>query len=186
MAKGKSNWTIHFHENGFFYFYNSVSQSSKWYWPKCKNKREKQVILEEKWHEKRAILTAFESFVRKWVKKVLLMEAKFNLEFSYLLKQKQYIHLPSSATYDSMLAAFTKRRNGEKLGRQSEQNFVARYRLVESNGVEKIYKGNQEVVKQEEDADAIDHTQDKHKSVALSVSLVYKTPNGPDTGQIYT
>ncbi|KAI1722104.1 integrase core domain-containing protein [Ditylenchus destructor] len=78
------------------------------------------------------------------------MEAKFNLEFSYLLKQKQYIHLPSSATYDSMLAAFTKRRNGEKLDRQSEQNFVARYRLVESNGVEKIYKGNQEVVKQEE------------------------------------
>ncbi|KAI1712265.1 KRAB-A domain-containing protein 2 [Ditylenchus destructor] len=54
------------------------------------------------------------------------------------------------ATYDSILAAFAKRRNGEKLDKNSEQNFVSRYRLVESNGVEKLYRGHQEVVKQEE------------------------------------
>ncbi|KAI1707429.1 diphosphomevalonate decarboxylase [Ditylenchus destructor] len=65
MGRRKCNWTIHFHENGFFYFYNSVSQTSRWYWPD-KKKRENKAILEKKWHEKRAILTAFESFVRKW------------------------------------------------------------------------------------------------------------------------
>ncbi|KAI1701342.1 hypothetical protein DdX_16174 [Ditylenchus destructor] len=80
----------------------------------------------------------------------LLMEAKFNLEFSYLVARKKLIHTPSSATYDSILAAFAKRRNGEKLDKNSEQNFVSRYRLVESNGVEKLYRGHQEVVKQEE------------------------------------
>ncbi|KAI1718987.1 KRAB-A domain-containing protein 2 [Ditylenchus destructor] len=78
------------------------------------------------------------------------MEAKFNLEFSYLVARKKLIHTPSSATYDSILAAFAKRRNGEKLDKNSEQNFVSRYRLVESNGVEKLYRGHQEVVKQEE------------------------------------
>ncbi|KAI1724157.1 hypothetical protein Ddc_05365 [Ditylenchus destructor] len=78
------------------------------------------------------------------------MEAKFNLEFSKLVKQKHHIHLPSSATYDTILAVLKKHRNGEKVDSNSGRQYVSRYRLVESNGFEKLYKDNQEVVKQEE------------------------------------
>ncbi|KAI1699594.1 zinc finger, c4 type (two domains) domain-containing protein [Ditylenchus destructor] len=78
------------------------------------------------------------------------MEAKFNLEFDNLVKKKKFIHLPSAATYDSILTALKKHRNGEKVDKNSGSQYVNRYRLVESNGFEKLYKDNQEVVKREE------------------------------------
>ncbi|KAI1705864.1 KRAB-A domain-containing protein 2 [Ditylenchus destructor] len=86
---------------------------------------------------------------------LLLKKAKFSEEFFHLVKQKQYIHLPSSATYDSILAAFAKRRNGEKLDKSSDFHYLNRYRLVESDGTEKLYRGHQEVVKQEEVFDVL-------------------------------
>ncbi|KAI1717003.1 KRAB-A domain-containing protein 2 [Ditylenchus destructor] len=79
------------------------------------------------------------------------MEAKFNQKLFDFVEQKRFICLPNEATYDSILAALTKIRNGEKLEHHStEQNYVRRYSIVSSNGVEKLFKGNQEVVKQEQ------------------------------------
>ncbi|KAI1725205.1 hypothetical protein Ddc_06495 [Ditylenchus destructor] len=78
------------------------------------------------------------------------METKFNEKLFEFVAQKRFICLPNEATYNSILAALAKHRNGEKLEHNSnEHNYVHRYSIVSSNGIEKLFRGNQEVVKQE-------------------------------------
>ncbi|KAI1695229.1 hypothetical protein DdX_19700 [Ditylenchus destructor] len=78
-----------------------------------------------------------------------VMQAKFNEKLSNFIAQKRFICLPNEATYDSILAALIKFKNGSKLERY-EWNYVQRYSMMISNGEEKLFRGNQEIVKREQ------------------------------------
>ncbi|KAI1706785.1 SCAN domain-containing protein 3 [Ditylenchus destructor] len=80
-----------------------------------------------------------------------VMQAKFNEKLFDLVAQKRFICLPNEATYNSILAALIKIRNGSKIDHHTnEKNYVSRYSMMIANGEEKLFKGNQEVVKQEQ------------------------------------
>ncbi|KAI1712428.1 integrase core domain-containing protein [Ditylenchus destructor] len=78
-----------------------------------------------------------------------VMQAKFNEKLSDFVAQKRFICLPNEATYDSILAALIKFKNGSKLERY-EWNYVRRYSMTIINGEEKLFRGNQEIVKREQ------------------------------------
>ncbi|KAI1707063.1 hypothetical protein DdX_12652 [Ditylenchus destructor] len=58
-----------------------------------------------------------------------VMQAKFNEKFSDFVAKKRFICLPNEATYDSILAALIKSKNGSKLERH-EWNYVQPIRAI--------------------------------------------------------